>query len=263
MNRYKVLLGVPSSGTISEGSGAASWLASDRHDIVRRPSCHSGPNFNALWQYALQCGREKAISHFAMIHADITVQEAEDKKRWIDSHIDDMEAAGVSFISSPVAIKDPRGLTSTGIGNPDCRWNPWKRFTTKEIDAFPMIFNAADTGYGDKFLLHNHALCVWDMREPKWYETDAEGRVNILFNFEEEIRLVDGQYCRRMESEDWAFSRLLWANNVKTAVTRRVRILHHGQVSWPNWGDGGTYQNGDEDTASQWRAEPAETPAAV
>ncbi len=247
-----ILVGVPSGGTISEGSSKASWLASLKHQVTRLPSCHSNGNLNALWSQALNAGMTKQITHLAFVYADIAVVEEEEGLRWGDILIEEMAKTNAVFISVPVAIKDHRLLTSSGIGNPKTVWNPWRRFTVKELNDFPITFSAHDLGYGDKYLLHNNHLCMWDLRDPRWYLTDCYDSSHFVFQFSEDVRLVDGMFKRFQDSEDWAMSRAMWMHGIPTVLTRRVKVIHSASWGLPNWGDGGTYEH-DEDTAANWR----------
>lgn len=268
---------------LCESAAQASWLASLHHKYDRIPSNNSGPNFNACLTHALNSCQDGHYTHFAMIHTDIQVVEKRTTcldchgekcdqcahtgeriyQRWLDVLIEEMDNVGADFISVPMAIKDHRGLTSSGIGNPANRWNPWRRFCTNEFAQWPQTFSAEMIGYGDKYLNHNHALCLWDMRKPLWWETDDTGSIKAMFNFAEDIRLdvASGKWVRWQDSEDWAFSRRLWEIKAKTFITSRIKTAHHGSISFENDGDWGVWQNGDEDTASQWRNQ--ETPGAV
>lgn len=249
--RFKILIGVPSSGQISESAAQASYLASFKHDVERTASCDSGPNFNRCWTTALNGGQAGKYTHFAMLHADIAIMPGEDQDRWADCMVEEMEAHEADFISTPMAIKDHRGLTSSGVGNPDNRWNPWKRFTVAELEKLPVTFSIHNTAYRDKFLLHNHALCMWDLRKPRWYRS-VNGVNRFTFNFEEKIELVNGVWRCTQESEDWAYSRRLWEDGARTFISRRIRCLHHGGMSFANWGESGTWKV-DHDTESQWK----------
>lgn len=251
-SRYRVLLGVPSDGRLHDSSAQASFLASFDHDVDRLASSNSGPNFNTCWCAGLNASRQKRCTHFGMIHADLAIEDTEPGRRWLDMLIEEMEKAGADFISVPMAIKDARGLTSSGIGNPSNRWNPWRRFTKAELESLPVTFNARDIGYGDKFLLHNHALCVWDMRKPIWQQPNTMGHTRAVFNFSEKIELVGEEWVRWQESEDWAFSRDLWAMGAQTVITRRVHVIHHGGMGFPNHGTGGLWEH-DDATQSQWQ----------
>ncbi len=248
----KIMLGVPGNGMLCESAAQASWLCSLHHEVDRTPSCGSGPNFNRCWTAALNGGAMGKYQRFAMMHTDLQILEIEEGKRWLDILSEEMDNCGAHFISVPVAIKDHRMLTSCGIGNPACRWNPWRRFTTKELDQFPRIFDASMLGYHDKFIIHSGALCLWDLTWPGWYKPDEEGRCKAIYNFTEEIRLVGDTWICSQDSEDWAYSHALWKMQAKTFVTRRIAINHHGGLSYGNQGDWGTYKNGDEDTKSQW-----------
>ncbi len=253
---YELLIGVPSTGWISEGTANASFLASKRHKVHRRPSCASGGNFNELWAAALTAGAAGSITHYAQLHADIEVIESESGLLWADRQIEEMDAVDADFLSSPLAIKDIRKLTSCGIGNPANPWKPWRRFTTKELDSFPRTFDAAQVGYATRYLLHNFALCIWDMRKPVWYQTDEDGETPFVFNFREKIKRVGDVWERSQDSEDWAYSRIMWQRGVKSFLTTRIEVIHLGELGWSNKGsEGGIYQNGDEDLASQWRSE--------
>lgn len=245
----KILLGIPSAGLLTESAAQASWLCSLHHEVIRLPSTTQGLNFNALWCAALNAGMRGEVTHFAMMHADVQVIEDEPGMRWLDRLMEEMELAQVPFLSTPVAIKDARGLTSCGIGDANNHWTPYKRFTVKELGSLPLTFRISDTLY-TSFLLHNEALCLFDLRDWRWYMPACDGTSRVMFNVHEEIKLVNGQWVRQQETEDWSFSRNLWEAGIPSAISRRVKVLHHGGLGFPNWGDHG-YQHGDEDTP--WR----------
>lgn len=251
MSKLKILVGVPSTGQIKDAN--VSWLVSHQYEVVRLPSSKSGPNFNSLWQAALNQARRGEITHFAMVHADIEAVCVDYEFRWGDVLAVELGKFDADFISVPSAIKDQRGLTACGIGNPDNRWTPFRRFTTIEIEKLPKTFGIEDTEHPDKYLLHNHALCMWDMRKPLWQTPASDGSCRFVFNFQERMDLVDGVWELGVESEDWAYSRQLWQAKAKTLITRRITIIHQGSIPFPSVGDWGSYKNGDEDTASQWR----------
>ena len=271
----RILLGVPSSGNVSWTSATAAILGSRKHQVFAMPSCQSGPNYNSCLVAALNECEKGHFDLHAQIHADLAVI---DKKvpcpechgeccdacfhrgevvneGWLDICVDEMLAHDADFISVAMAIKDTRHATSCGIGNPANRWNPWRRFTTKELATIlPKTFSAEDIGYGDKYLIHNHALCVFDMRKKLWWETDATGCIRAMFNFEQRVfRDIDGLWKVVQDSEDWSFSRRLWEIGAKTVITSKVKTVHHGSISFENDCQVGSWQNGDEDTASQWR----------
>ena len=272
---YRILLGVPSSGTVSWTSAHAAFLSSRKHKVSILPSCLSGPNYNACLVAALNAADDGFCDRHAQIHADLHVVEKQEicrdchgekcdqcdhagiqvYERWLDVLSDEMDKYGADFISVPMAIKDAfSGATSCGVGNPNNRWNPWRRFCPNEFEKFPETFCAADIGYADKFLLHNHALCLFNMESPLWREMDASGCLKAMFNFEERIyRDGAGKWQRVQDSEDWNFSRRLWELGAKTYITSKIRTLHHGSMSFENVGDWGVWRRGDENTSSQWR----------
>jgi hypothetical protein len=251
---FNILLGVPSGGLLTEQSAQASWLCSNDHNVLRLPCCQPGLNFNPLWAEALNRGARGEITHFAMMHADLSVVEDEEGKRWLDRLVEEMEFKGVPFLSVPNAIKDARGVTSCGVGDPLDRWVPFRRWTLRDLEALPMTFTASEVGYRDKFLLHNEALCLMDMRDPRWYVPDRFGKCRFLFGVYEDVSLLGDVWVRRQETEDWSFSRDVWLAGIPSAITRRVKMYHLGQVPFPNHGDVGEFRNGDENLAGKWRA---------
>lgn len=310
----KILIAVPSSGMISEGTAVASFQGSLHLSCDRVPSSASGPNFNRCWTEALNEGMAGTYTHFVMFHADIGIIEdpipeekpivipadashqdrmflthlsvepmnwrlrqiyadhleetgrdptAErarakidsERRRCIDTLVEEMEQTDADFLSVPVPMKDDRGVVSCGIGDPADPWVIWRKFTVRELARMPETFCAADIGYGDKYLLHNHAVCIWDMRKPIWYEA-RDGQAPAVFNFSERIiRQKDGKWKLIGQSEDWAFSRLLWKMKARTFITRKIKVHHlQGHIEFPNYGDWGTYTDGDRELEFKWRA---------
>lgn len=261
--KYTILVGVPSSGTLVEGCADTGWLASLHHNVLRLPSCTTALNFNVIWAEALARALRGEVTHLAMTHSDVRVVESEPGLRWGDRLIEEMEKFNADYISVASPIKDSRGLTSCGIGDPEDKWNPFRRFTIRELACLPTTFNAEMVGYGDKYLIHNEALCMIDLRKPLWYETKPDGEVRADFNQVEKIVLENdgkpmcwgsgGKVSKFQETEDWGFSRKLWEMGANTVLTTRVELFHFGPMAWSNKGDFGEYHNGDEDTASKWR----------
>jgi hypothetical protein len=69
--------------------------------------------FNRLWCRALNERHDKGLTHFAMHHADIQAPAG-----WIDTLLAQQERVGADVLSVVVPIKDGRGLTSTGVRDP-------------------------------------------------------------------------------------------------------------------------------------------------
>lgn len=280
MHRYNVLIGVPSSGTICEGTAQATYQPSFHHDFDRVPSHWSGPNFNKCWKTAMNAGMRGQYTHFAMVHADIRVYEnylyteagkhislgptgipmeaayPAKSKLWLDVLLEDMDTLGVPFISAPIAHKDSRGMLSCGIGDPDDPWTVWRRFCVDEMNEFPSVFTAADVGYADKYLIHSMALAVWDLRSPCWYQKTERDTAPLVFNFSEQIiwNNQTNEWDLLCQSEDWAYCRLMWRYGIPSGISRNVEVRHlTGNIEFPNCGDWGTYKNGDEELAYKWR----------
>lgn len=226
------------------------------HD-VRIPESSGGTgwdDFNALWAAGLNLAEADEITHFAMLHSDVVPDAG-----WIDVLMGEMESLGADLISTAIPLKDNRGLTSCGLGDPANRWSAWRRFTVRELAAMPPTFSLGDTGYTDKILLHNTGCWVCDLRNPMFFETDADGSLKCWFDFPTKVsRLPNGKWAHARESEDWFFSRKLHERSAKTFITRKVRLRHRGDHDFPNHGAWGTYKNGDEDTAPLWRSEVTE-----
>lgn len=256
---HKVYLGVPGSGQLCWESAQAAFLCSLKHEVANEPSMTLGLNFNECWRRALLKGLNGECTHFAMMHTDLQVVEDEPGYRWIDQLVEEMDKVGCDFLSTPMAIKDIRGVTSSGIGDPSQPWEPWRRFTVAELKEMPVTFNAEMIGYGDKYLCHNEALCLFDMRKPVWYQTHPDGSVKCDFNVVEKITLsgsawgAGGTATRQQETEDWGFSRKLWKMGVNSYISRRVKTVHFGRIGWSNYEDVGSYRKGDEDSAHRWR----------
>lgn len=221
-------------------------------------------DFNVLWTDALNLFEAGEITHFAMLHGDITPDPGQ---RWLDILLEIMDEKGAELVSAHSPIKDNRGLTSSGIGDPLDPWpGAYRRFTQREIlESLPDVFNAEMVGYGDRPLLHNTGCWVADLRKDVFREVDEQGNMVSIFSFPERIRRdEDGKWIHQRESEDWEFSRSLWRRGARnTWITSRVRLTHHGAMDYPNWIKFGQYESGDENTAHRWRADLESRPLAL
>ncbi len=218
-------------------------------------------DFNLLWTDAHNLFNEGKITHFAMLHGDIT---PDPEQRWLDILLEEMDAREATLVSSVAPLKDGRGLTSSGIADLNDPWQPWRRFTLKEIhQTLPETFDHVAAGYPDQPLLHNTGLWVCDLRKPCFQKLNERGELDLYFNFPTRaVRGPDGKFQHQRESEDWLFSRDLWNRGIKdTYITRRVKLVHHGKMDFSNSSVWGSFQNGDEHTAAKWRAKPEEVEA--
>lgn len=209
----------------------------------------SWDNMNALWVTALNGVKDRGLTHFAMIHADICPSLDQD---WINILIEEMESKDASYISAVVPIKDGRGVTSCGIGDPDGPWAPIRRFTMNELHAMPETFTAAEVGYGDFFLNHNSGLIMADLRDKRFFNTEPDGELSVWFNFRKRC-YMDEQGVAKIqgESEDWNISRRIWQQGIPSCITRKVHLKHYGSTGFPNSYSWGMYEH-DED-CPKWK----------
>lgn len=211
-------------------------------------------DFNILWADAHNAFLRGDVTHFAMLHGDITPDPSQ---RWLDVLLEEMDARGVPLVSAVSPIKDGRGLTSCGIADLDDPWRPWRRFTVREILAMPPTFDNKLAGYPDRPLLHNTGMWVCDLKHPVFQAVNDRGELDLQFDFPTRaLKGKDGFFSHRRESEDWLFSRELWQRGVRnTWITSRVKLTHHGAMDFATFNPWGNFLNGDEDTADKWRKE--------
>lgn len=250
--RHQVALAFP-GGMFSYGSCIGVINATlGSHDLRVLPESSNGfDDFNVLWAAALNLVESRQATHFAMLHSDITPDPG-----WLDILLHELDIHQADLVSAIAPIKDDRGVTSCGIGDQTDPWNPWRRFTMRELVGMPETFSVADTPHPDRYLLHNTGCFVCDLRNPLFFRTDEHGDLRAFFNFPLRVRRgTDGFWTNGRESEDWYFSRQLHALGAKTLATRKVRLSHRGGREYPNWAGWGSYRNGDEDTRHKWSPE--------
>ncbi len=241
-----VMLGIP--GPSAQWGAIRGLLqASSCHKVMIENADNGHDNFNTLWLEGLNAAEAGAITHFAMLHSDVYPEA-----NWIDTLIEGMEKSDVTLISAPIAIKDGRGIMSCGIGNPENSWSPLRRVTAKELECLPDTFDASDLGYPGHCLLHNNGCWIADLRDKRFFETDANGDLRAIFQFPKRcFRAANGAWMRQGESEDWYFSRMIHDLGIRSAITKRCKIRHRGTVDFANWGAWGEFEQ-DEDTREAW-----------
>ncbi len=225
------------------------YTSSYKHEWSVSNSSMGWDDMNQLWAEALNSGEQGEITHFAMLHSDIGPNEG-----WLDVLLEECDRLNADMISVPAPLKDHRGVTSSGIGDPESPWSPLKRFTVRELQEMPETFNQADIGYPNHPLLHNTGCWVADLRKPVFYQVDEKGVLVADFNFPLSIMRdpATGRWTHRRESEDWHFSRKLHQLGANSYVTRKVKLIHFGGGSFRNDQAWGTYERGDEDTKHKW-----------
>lgn len=259
MSDVCVYLGRPGYGLPCGESVDAAWQASKRGlkiEMSKPDSCSLlACGFNKLWAAALQ---NRKYTHFAMLHSDVAPDAG-----WLDVLMEEMNRLRFSgqacdLISVVSPIKDDRGLTSCGIGNPaEIWWSPKRRFTMTEIAKLPETFDAAAAGYPGEPLLVNTACWLADIRNPKWMEADEQGWLKFCFSISDGIRVhehtSDLTVC--VMPEDWYASVTAHHMGLKFWNTRKVHLIHKGGRDYDNqavWG-----QEVDQDTKPFWSTNAA------
>lgn len=247
----KIGLAIPGPSMLYE---SAIGLLTASRGVHHPVPIHSGNGFddmNTTWVEALNMASKGLITHFAMLHSDINPCQG-----WLDILVREMTAVGADLLSTVIAIKDKRGLTTTGVGDSADPWNAFRRFTMREVhEILPETFSIADTPHPDKYLLHNTGCWLADLRNPAWRTVDENGWLKATLSFPIAAQMQsDGSIEHRRESEDWYFSRMLASLPLKTFATRKVSATHYGMTPYGNnrpWGD---YLFGDEATKQNWDA---------
>ncbi|MCK5017059.1 MAG: class I SAM-dependent methyltransferase [Candidatus Peribacteraceae bacterium] len=238
---YKILVGPPGPNFSWGCVRGLLALSASNHEVKLINSGNGFDDFDSIWTAALNEGEAGNITHVAMLHLDIAPEAGDDSQVWLDTLIAEMDRLDLDYISAVSPLKDSRGLTSSGIGDPDNSWGAWRRFTMKDIYKLPETFTKEDID-PERFLLHNSGCWVADMRKPIWYQPTPNGDAPAYFAFPERVYRdpLSGQWVHARESEDWFFSRCMASMNAKTAITRKVRLTHIGKAGFPNkepWGD--------------------------
>jgi hypothetical protein len=184
--------------------------------------------FNRLWCRALNERAEKAYTHFAMHHADIQAPPG-----WVDVLLAELEKQKADVISAVVAIKDYRGLTSTGYRE---EFGPINRLTVNEVNMLPDTFEINDVVKQphEKRFMVNTGLWLCRFTE-EWIE-------RVCFNICDGVfKQEDGSFRPKCLPEDWNFSGFCAREALKVVATRKLRVLHHGDSAFPNDGTWGAW----------------------
>lgn len=254
MKKYDVMIGMPGA-SFCWGSIKAAIEATAVHAAGLDNSGNGFDDMDILWATALQRAAKGEITHFAMLHSDISPQPG-----WLDTLIEECDRLDADVVSTVVPMKDFRGITSTGISHPDDKWGGFRRIAINELSALPATFDAADCGYAGWPLLINTGCFVADLRKPIFFkeEDGPTGRqLAIDLNFPRKtFRDAEGNWKFLRESEDWHFSRGLHRAGAKYYATHKNQVRHiSGGVPFPNYGRWGQ-QDHDEETRPLWEQGP-------
>lgn len=242
-----VFVALPHCGMIPTDAMGGLWMPSMRLTCAIEDVCSSAltRNFNAL---LLRFRKQPAgAKFFAMHHADISVAPG-----WIDTLVEELEKHGADVVSAVVPIKDPHGLTTTGVFSKD--GNSLRRYTMSEVMRFPETFDASTARPVE--LTAEEKLFTPEALATKWPDTTGQALAintglwvmradvpwldKLVFKFEDEfVKGEDGEYTAVCRSEDWLFSEDLATFGAKVMATRKVRVRHWGTTAFGNdrpWG---------------------------
>lgn len=210
------------------------------YDYRARPCSLLPLNFNLLWTEALN-ERANGITHFCMMHADVAPEPG-----WLAKLLAEQKRVGADVLSTVIALKDDRGLSSTGVM--DWRTKRMKKFSLAEALALPPSFDAAAAGYPGHCLLMNTGLWVCDFTKP-WVE-------KICFRLHDTIvPMPDGTFRAQCVSEDWLWSVDCARLGLKTFATTAVKVNHQGAFNYPNFVPWGSRED-EQETAIAWNISP-------
>lgn len=233
-NKPLVFLALPSyAGKCSIGAAENFFLTPTRGKVnVVRGRANSSfltKTFNDLWCSALNA-RKFGVTHFAMIHDDITPEH-----HWLDILMDELVRLDADVVGAVSPIKTSAGWTSIAMSQSDA--DPWfrRRLTMHEVYRLPETFDAADVkehlGF-DGQLLMNTGLWVGRLDRP-WCE-------QVCFDVYNRIVKRDGEWHAEAISEDWLFGSWLNRLGAKVYVTRKATLMHDGTATYTTdhaWGE--------------------------
>lgn len=182
--------------------------------------------FNDLFVAALDLRDAGRVTHFAMIHSDVTPENP----AWLDELYEEMESAGAMLCSAVIAIKEdtPDVRVSTAVGNRHDPWRPCRTFRVSDRATQPTTFGREELGLEPhEVLLVNTGLWLTDLTHPAW--DDFPG-----FSVMSRVATVDGRRKAQCRPEDWEMSRHLDRHGARYVATWRPRIGHTGPKTWWN-----------------------------
>lgn len=225
----RVFLGMPGYGKQTAAAGRGFWRAcADMTQVWNAYQNGSllASNFNQLWCAALNLVHTgHPLDYFAMLHDDIGPEDF-----WLDKLIDELEAKQLDVLGVAVPIKDTRGMTSLALHRQGDNWLPHARLSMHDIYELPETFTADDLGHP---LLLNTGCWV-----AKWNQEWCR-RVRFEINDRIVFNTAQNRYQAQTEPEDWFFSRLLNEMGLRIGATRKVRLVHQGEIEFANtnpWG---------------------------
>lgn len=249
-----VFLGVPThDGRLSIGTmyGSNTRISQNR-TVLFKPFHFTNLEctYNILLCEALNMRKTYNLRYFAMLHSDIHPEEF-----WLDKLIDEADLYNADFMSAVVPLRDARGLTSTGMSDPDDPWQPACRLTLRQLrhPDFPETFDTEmcrealeklpeelrlSLPEGSELL--NNTGCMLLRIDRPWSE-------KIFFHKHDTIIFEDNMWQPMSWTEDWLLSQELHEAGAKVMSTRKVTLGHVGNTA-PFWNNEEYGQAIDTDT---------------
>ncbi len=232
----RTFLAVPHYGAVEPDGLPGLMLASDGAAAVTvrlNPCSLLAHNFNRLFCDMLNERAERGYTHFAMMHADQSAPPG-----WLDVLLAEMDRVGADVLSTALAIKDSRGLTSTGERDP--AGGSIRRYTLTELHRMPETFCAADVCPGKELMVNTG---LWVARLGPWAESFPG------FNIEDRIvRCADGKFRAGVFPEDWKFSSWCHEQGLRVFATRKVSVVHYGRWGFRNDEPFGSWKTDEGDS---------------
>jgi hypothetical protein len=185
--------------------------------------------------YCLALNDREQYGWFMLWHSDIRIKEP----GLISGLLLEMKRLGAGAISVLMAIKDEKGLTSTGLYFLQDGKKRRRRLTIREAVRLPETFCADDLikfwdAPENAALLVNTGLMLIDISRP-WAE-------KIYFNISDKIVNTNGKFVAIVDPEDWWISRQLYELEVPVYCTRKFTAYHKGIGLYSNCGEWGTWE---------------------
>jgi predicted O-methyltransferase YrrM len=225
----RIFLGMPGYGKQTAAAGRGFWRACDDMDSVWSAYQNGSllaSNFNQLWCAALNIVHSgQRLDYFAMLHDDVAPEDF-----WLDKLIDELESRQLDVLGAVVPIKDTRGMTSLALHREGDNWMPKARLSMHDVYELPETFTGDDLSAP---LLLNTGCWVAKWSQEWCRKVHFEINDRIVFN------QAANRYQAQTEPEDWFFSRLCHELGLKIGATRKIELLHQGEMEFTNsrpWG---------------------------
>lgn len=282
--RRVVFVALPAHGNIHRETLKAALVygATPRTDTVCQDRICSllAYGFNSCWADFIN--RPDLYDYFCLLHADVQpwvemcmlgdLSEIPHEVRhlggpgpWLDVMIEELESDSYDVMHAVTAIKDERGVTSTGVGdiNEPHQWI--RKITTTELNRMPETFGLdavlevfGNTGFKPdaKLCLMPNTGCLLIKQAPKWRKFPGfcmRDRLAVRMKdgflvmptfdqaqqTDDELLDVPGDIVAVNIPEDWNFGLWCARHRFKVGATRRVKTNHWGQSCYPSsygWG---------------------------